>query len=905
MAEPSEKLYLVDGMSHIFRAYYAIRGLSTSSGLATNAVYGFTMMLRKLIATEQPHYLAVALDSAGPTFRHEAYADYKATRGLMPDDLALQIPYVLRVCEVYRIPVVRVPGLEADDLIGTLAKKAEAAGIETVIVSQDKDLCQLVNEHTILLREERDRSITRTDAAGVEKRMGVPPEQVVDLLGLQGDSSDNIPGAPGIGEKGALQILQQFGSIEAALAGWEQVQRKSYRESLRDNADIIRQSRELATIKVDCPIDLELEKLRMEAPDARAAYELFTELEFTTLAREYASSAAVDSPAPELEQSSCVFRYVSKATDVAALVDDVFGAGHVAIALAAGDSGRLAGLALSTQAGSATYVDLAAADDERTVFASLLDVLGNGLVRKTVHDAKDALHRLNRHLETIDTARGEMVVDAIRSCGKRFPWEGAARIEPISDDTMIAAYLLDPNRAKYEVSELFREHSGASFDADVEGFTAGAGRAVQEAEAVFRIGESQRALVESRGVSDVYTRIDLPLVEILFEIERTGMLVDKAALADISATMETDIARIAAKIFEAAGGEFNINSPGQLGEVFERLNLPLKRRTSTGKISTSKDVLEELAATFELPRLVIEYRELTKLKGTYVDALPESIDPVTGRIHTSLSQTTASTGRLSSVNPNLQNIPIRTDAGRAIRRAFVAAKGCVMISADYSQIELRVLAHIADDERMKEAFRSGEDIHAATARAVFGATTKEEEKEKRRLAKIVNFAIAYSVGAFGLAQRTGLSRKEAKAAIDTYFEMFKGVRRYMDETPEVARENGEVRTMFGRLRQIPDIDNKNGQLRNAAEREAINMPIQGTAADLMKLAMIAVHNALVREKLSGRVIMQVHDELLIEAPADEVERTGELVRREMEQVHTLAVPLVVDVGSGPNWMAAK
>ena len=905
MTNSAEVLYLVDGMSQIFRAYYAIRGLSTSAGLATNAVYGFTMMLRKLIATEKPHYLAMVLDSAEPTFRHEAYADYKATRGLMPDDLSLQIPYILRVCEAFRVPVVRMSGFEADDLIGTLAREAEAVGLSTVIVTQDKDLCQLVTERVTILREERNGPPTRIDRAGVEARLGVPPELVVELLGLQGDSSDNIPGAPGIGEKGALQLLKEFGSIEAALAGWEQVSRKTYRESLRDNADIVRQSRELARIKVDCPISLDLDAFRLEEPDATAAHALFSELEFSTLAREFAAAAAPAAPAERAAIERRDYRVVSRAADAARLAEGLFSAGRFGFACAVRPSGELAGVAVSTGPGSSAYVDLAGSDRPAEALAALVDVLGNGLVDKVVHDAKAALHALNRFAETSDPRRAARVAAASKKCGSAFPWDGGARIEPISDDTMLAAYLLDPNRARYPLGDLARETLGLEIESEIDGFEPIAARALQEADVTLRLADTLRGRIDERGLERVYAELELPLVELLYEIERTGLLVDPKALADIGASIETETARLATAIYELAGGEFNINSPSQLGEVFERLNFPMKRRTATGKISTSKDVLDELAADYELPRIVIEYRELTKLKGTYVDAIPALIDPATGRVHTSLNQAVAATGRLSSTNPNLQNIPVRTETGRAIRRAFVAAPGCRLISADYSQIELRILAHVAGDERMTEAFRTGEDIHAATARAVFGATSAAEEKEKRRLAKVVNFAIAYSVGPFGLAQRTGLSRKAAKEAIENYYETYRGVRRYMEQTPEAAREAGEVRTLFGRLRQIPDIDNKNHNLRAAAEREAINMPIQGTAADLMKLAMLRVHTAMDREDLRGRVVMQVHDELLVEAPDAEVERTCELLKREMEAVYELDVPLLVDVGSGENWMEAK
>lgn len=907
MPDTTDALYLVDGMSHIFRAYYAIRGLSTSKGLSTNAVYGFTMMVRKLISQEKPKYLGIVLDSAEPTFRHEAYADYKATRGLMPDDLAAQIPYILRVCEVFRLPVVRVPGLEADDLIGTLAHKAEAAGVRTVIVSQDKDLCQLVTERITIMREERDRTVTRVDREGVVKRMGVPPEQVIDLLGLQGDTSDNIPGAPGIGEKGALQILEQFGSIEAALAGWESVTRKTYRESLRDNVDIIRLSRELATIKVDCPIDLDLEDLELCAPDAPAAHLLFSELEINSLAKEFeklAGASAASAPAP-VAPSTRAYATAATAADISTALSAARAAGRFAVAVAPSTDGSVRGLAISYAPESGVFLDVRNTDDPAATLDAVAALLADEAVEKVVHDAKTALHGLNRLFEAFHEDRKREVLAAISAGGTRYPWAGGVRIQPISEDTLLMAYLLDPNRGKYPLAEIAHEVLAVDAIASVDGLDADALRAVNEADATLQLAKALRATIESKELLEVYTRLELPLIELLYEIERIGLRLDPVALEETGKAMDIEMARLAERIFELAGQTFNINSPSQLGDILEQLNFPMKRRTATGKISTSKDILEELAAEFELPRLVIEYRELAKLKGTYVEALPHSIDAETGRVHTSLNQAGAATGRLSSSNPNLQNIPVRTESGRAIRRAFVAPEGCEFVSVDYSQIELRVLAHIANDERMREAFRQGEDIHAATAREVFGATTLAEEKEKRRLAKIVNFAIAYSVGAFGLAQRTGLSRKQAREAIDRYFASFTGVRAYMDETPARARETGDVRTMFGRLRQIPDIDNKNHNLRARAEREAINMPIQGSAADLMKLAMIAAREALAASNLTARVVMQVHDELLVEAVLADVEAAKVLLKQAMENVYELSVPLVVDAGSGKNWMEAK
>jgi DNA polymerase-1 len=905
MTNLPKRLYLVDGMSQVFRAYYAIRGLSTATGIPTNAVYGFTMMLRKHLTQEKPDYMAVVLDSAAPTFRHEAYAAYKATRTEMPDDLALQLPYIQRACDVFNVPVVRMPGFEADDLIGTLARLAEEQGLDTVIITQDKDLAQLVTDHVTILREERNGSSTRVDKAGVLARMGVTPSQVVDLLGLQGDTSDNIPGAPGIGEKGAVQIIQQFGSIEAALQGWANVQRKAYRESLRDNSDIIRQSRELARIKVDCPVTLDLAALEVRPPDRAAAYRLFRELEFAILAREFADAAqAVEEPTRVQVAQPVRFRSASTVAAVRSLVDELMAADRLAISCVTTAAG-LCGVAFSASPSQAAYVDLAGSDDPAGAFSALAGLLENGLVAKSVHDWKAALHALNGQREMQDPERAAAIDRAVSACGQRFPWDGAVRLGGVEDDTMLAAYLLDPNRGRYALPDLANDLLKRDLDAALDGFDALAARGLLEAVAIGELAGHFRARLQSQDLLNIYTRCELPLVEILYEIERIGLRVDAGRLEAIGVEIGRDLAALERRIYEVAGRSFNINSPSQLAKVLEDLNIVVKRKTAKGKISTSRDVLDELAETYELPRLVIEYRELSKLRGTYVEALPLLIDTRTGRIHTTLNQTVAATGRLSSSNPNLQNIPVRTPAGQRIRDAFVPPTGCRFVSADYSQIELRVLAHIARDESMRAAFLAGEDIHAATARAVFGATTIEEEKEKRRLAKIVNFAIAYSVGAPGLAQRTGLSRKAAKEAIDSYYDAFKGVRAYMEETPRSARETGLVRTIFGRIRPIPDIANKNPMLRSRAEREAINAPIQGSAADLMKLAMLAVHRALETSGLHARIVMQVHDELLLEAPADEVAATQALVRGEMESVAQLDVPLVVDVGAGETWMTAK
>jgi DNA polymerase-1 len=883
-----KRLFLVDGMSNIFRAYYAVRGgLSNSRGVPTNAVFGFTMMLRRLLTHHRPDYIGVVLDSKEKTFRHESYEQYKAHRTEMPDDLAAQLPYIQRVCEAFRVPILRLPRYEADDLIGTLANKAAKKGLQAVIVSTDKDLCQLVRDQEIIVLREGKNGEEWFDEEGVKKRLGVRPDQVVDLLGLMGDSSDNIPGAPGIGEKGAVQIIEQFGSIEAALAGWEEVKKKTYRESLRDHVALIRQSRELARVDCNTPVELDLKALETEEPDAKLAYELFSELEFQALSREFAG-AAKQSGAVEIRpatDSATRYRTLARVEELRKLASSLLARDRVAFALAEGeakerglfdsDQLRIAGVAFSTARGAADYFDLAACDDRAAAIATLKEIFDNGLLEKSVHDLKRAM---------------------TLTCDLGFSFEN------VTDDTLIQAYLLDAERSSYPLPLLAREYLGI----DAEMPEGAAGRVAQAADFTGQLADALNGRIETEGLDLVYRNIELPLIPILFAMEQAGFRVDPKVLAEISIEMERELEKLTRKIYELAGEEFNINSPSQLGDIFEKLNFEVSRRTTTGKISTSRDILDELAAKYELPRLIIEYRELAKLKSTYVDAFPQLISPRDGRIHTTLNQTVAATGRLSSVNPNLQNIPIRTEMGRRIRRAFIPADGCVLLSADYSQIELRLLAHITRDEAMLEAFRKGEDIHAHTARAVFGAKTQAELREKRRVAKIVNFGIAYVIGAFGLAQRVGISRSEAKKVIEDYYRTYTGVKKYMDEMPDQVRaENGVARSIFGRIRRIPDVSNKNGNLRARAEREAVNMPMQGTASDIVKLAMLRVDEALRREKLSARMILQVHDELVFEVPQAEVERTSAVVKEAMENAAKIDVPLVVEIGVGKNWMDAK
>jgi DNA polymerase-1 len=898
---PADRVFLIDSMSHIFRAFYAplanrAAPLMNSKGQVTQAVYIFTNMLRKLLQDEQPKYIAAVFESKEKTFRHETFTEYKANREQMPEDLAAQLPYIRRLCEAYNIPMISMTGFEADDVIGTLAKQATEKGLQAVIVSNDKDMCQLVQDPLVVCMRQNSQVVKRKepvppiewcDEAWVQKKFGVPANKLVDLLGLMGDSIDNIPGAPGVGPKGAVQIIQDYGSIENALGHWEEIKNKRYRESLRDNAELIRKSRELAEIKCDIDnVTLNLDELQVRPPDRAAAYDLFRELEFTNLTNEFADGAKTT--VSEVERDYSIVR---NKRELDALLEKLWQAEHVGIALSnssapgAGqqqsvrDDHGARGIAFAAEAGKSAFVDLENfAEGRDTAIASLKELLTNGLLEKSVHDLKRATSLL-----------------------APFGLELAG----VEDDTLIAAYVLDPTRSKYELNDLAREAVGVEGGVPpCEGFSEESWRAAEVADLTAQIAPELRKRIDEKDLTSIYHDIELPLAPLLYRMERAGIRVDLNVLAELSHHLGVELEKLTTKICQIAGREFNINSPKQVGECFEELNILSGRKTSTGRVSTSKAVLEELALTHELPRLIIEYRELEKLKSVYTDALPHQVAR-DGRIHGQLNQTVAATGRLSSSDPNLQNIPIRTELGRRIRRAFVAEKGNKLISADYSQLELRLLAHITRDEVMLDAFQKGDDIHNRTARLVFGAKTDEELKEARRFSKIVNFAIAYAIEPWGLSQRVGISRQEARKVIDDYYATYKGVRRYMDEIPVQAREHGYVRSLYGRIRPLAGINDRNANIRKAAEREAINMPIQGTASDIVKIAMLHADNAFRREGLNAQMLMQVHDELLIECPENEAEKVAATLKREMENAVELDVPLVADTGIGDNWMDAK
>ncbi len=899
-----KRVFLIDSMSHIYRAFFApmnarAEPLRNSKGEVTQAVFVFTNMLRKLLKDEKPDYIAAIFESEESTFRHDSFAAYKANREAMPSDLADQIPWILRVCAAFNIPVLQADKYEADDVIGTLAKKVAAKGLQAVIVSNDKDLCQLVEDpHVIAMRQNSQNmkrkvpvpAIEWCDSAWVENKFGVPPSKIIDLLGLMGDSVDNIPGAPGIGEKGALKLVLEFGSAEGAMENADKVTHKTYRESLQNNQDIIRQSLELATIHCDVSIELDLDQVKAREPDRAAAYALFRELEFNSMIREFADSATLfettdSSRPPAIERT---YSLIDNRADLDKLIRKLWEIEHWSFDVDDSNADeRLscfhkvppAGIAIGTAAGVAHYIDLENFQDGReSAVTPLRDIFSNGFLEKSAYD-----HKRN--------------VGVLVTLG----------IEPaaLKEDPMIAAYLLDSTRSNYSIQYLAQAFLGSEPETDFpEGFDEKAYRAAERADWVFQLAPIVRSKIVDAGMTKLYDEIELPIQQVIADIEMAGMKVDGDYLREFSEFISKELDILRGKIYEAAGREFNIGSPKQVGEIFEELNISTGRKTATGQVSTSRDVLDELAHTYEIAQFIIDYREMDKLKATYADALPRMISP-DGRIHGCLNQTVAATGRLSSTDPNLQNIPIRTELGRRIRQAFIPEEGNKLLSADYSQLELRILAHITRDPVMLEAYQTGEDIHAKTARLVFGAKDEKELKEKRRLAKIVNFGIAYAVEAFGLSSRVGISRTEAKQVIADYFETYKGIRKYMDEIPETARKQGYVASLFGRRRYFPSINDRNYSVRSRAEREAINMPIQGTASDIVKIAMLRVHAALKKEKLETKMIMQVHDELLFESPIAEVKRASEIIKREMEAAAELDAPLVVEVGSGDNWMDAK
>ncbi len=868
MAESRATLYLVDTMSNIHRAYHAIQRLSTSTGRPTNAIYGFVTMLRKMLREKAPDYLAAAWDGPERTARHEAYAQYKANRPAMAEDLAGQLPEIRRILDAYRIPVLELPGYEADDVIGTLAKKAAAAGLDVVIVTADKDMLQLVGPGVRVFHTGREVLL---DEAGVREFFGVEPGQVADVLALMGDSVDNIPGVPGVGQVTAKKWISTYGSLENLLQKMGEIPGK-VGESLRQHREDALLSRRLAGIPTDLPIEFSADALRRSAPDLEKLKAIFSELEFQSLAAEIQGEAAA--PPPAVSRRLAAGEAFSPPTATA-----------VGVALLTGHGQAL----LAVSDGAATEI---AEEPAGRIAARWRELDRPGLPISTP-DAKPLDILLER--------------------------EGFGVLGEVFDVGLVQ-YVLAPGVASSEIDAIAFHRLGSRLLSDKE-----AGVSNGTLGAAYEIGSADRWLAERAAVcvalagplaeelarrpelARVYREIERPLTPALARMEIAGIAIDIPLLNQTSARMERELRELEQKIWAEAGEEFNVNSPVKLGQIlFEKLGYPvLKKTAKTKSSSTGVEVLSELAERgYPLPKLVLEYREIAKLKGTYVDALPALADGE-GRVHSSFRQTVAATGRLSSSDPNLQNIPIRTAAGREIRRAFIAPPGRKLVVADYSQIELRILAHLSGDQNLIDAFERGDDIHRAAAARIFNVAPDLVSSEMRFAAKRINFALLYGMAAFTLGKDLGVSTSEAKTYVDSYFNQFPKVRGCLDGVLEEARRTREVRTIFGRIRPIPDIAASNGAVRGNAERMALNAPFQGSAADIIKIAMIRLDEALARRGLVSRVVLQVHDELVLESPDAEVEGASELVREVMEGAANLKVRLAVEVGSGQDWLSAK
>jgi DNA polymerase-1 len=882
MDHPSDtnrpRLFLIDGYSNIFRAFYAIRNLSNSKGEPTNAVYGFVTMLRKLLREDKPDLIGVALDT-GKTFRNEKFEAYKANRAPMPEDLRSQMPWVRRALEAYRIPILELQGYEADDVLGTLACRAAEAGYEVVIVSADKDLMQLVEPRVSLYHTGRSKLYGPKD---VEEDFGVPPSKVADVLALMGDSIDNIPGVPGIGEKGAKSLIQEHGSLEALLDHADQISRKAYREGLQQHREQALLSKELSTIHTNADVAFDPTDLRLDAPDNDALRQLFTELEFFSLVEELKSAA----PAAGQELPPVV-----EASTPAVWEERTGGMGTREIFAAVLGEDRPIGLAVGEDGeGEVTVADFRKDGVREAALATLDRWIADPAVHLSGHNLKEVL----RLSPAGPTARAALF------------------------DAMLVSYLLKPSIHGHSLDELALERLSckpitareAGWDKGQEppvGDSRLASYACERVTFARRMAGAMRGELGSGPLFKVYEEIEAPLLPVLLGMEEAGILLDAGFLHTMSEELGKELATLEEEIYRQAGERFNLGSPQQIGFIlFERMGLPvLKRTQKTKSYSTGAEILEELASRgYPIATSLLRHRELTKLKSTYVDALPLMVAP-DGRIHTRFNQAVAATGRLSSTNPNLQNIPIRTELGQRIRRAFVAAPGHVLLVADYSQIELRILAHIAEEKELIRAFAAGEDIHRSTAAAVFGVAPELVTAEQRRAAKTINFGILYGMSAFGLGQALSIPPREAEAFIKAYLDRYSGVRTYVEETQQSAEKEGKVETLYGRVRWLPDIQSKNRNLRENARRMAINARIQGTAADLLKLAMIATDRRLRLEQPDSRLLLTVHDELVLEVPEAKAEAVAGLVKAEMEGVAELRVPLVVDAGWGPSWYEAK
>ncbi len=890
MTDTPQRLYLIDGSSYIYRAYFAIRHLSNSKGFPTNAVYGFVNMLLKVVREESPDHLAVVFDAKGPTFRKEIYPEYKANRAAMPEDLVPQIPLIKEAVRGFNMPVLEKEGFEADDIIATLAKRFAAQGMEITVVTGDKDLMQIVSERIRLLDTMKEKVSGLSEVA---ERFGGGPEKVVEVQALAGDSSDNVPGVPGIGEKTAVELIREFGTVEHLLSSLDRIKQPKRRENLERYAEQALLSKRLVTLRDDVPLDLDYEQFALSSPDREALTALFKEMEFPKLLQEFSCDERTTGEG---------YRGVLDEAELGRMIEVLRKAPRFAFdtETTSLDATRadLVGLSFAVTPGEAWYIPLdhrylGAPEqlDRRMVLERLRPILESPEIPKIAQNAKYDLLVMRR---------------------------AGIAVAGLSVDTMIASYLAQPAAKSHGMDNLAAELLGYKTISYSE--VTGKGKkqigfsevevekavvyAAEDADITLRLAQKLEPMVAEAGQEKLFREVEMPLVEILTDMEWTGVRIDPVFLGALSREMEVKLALLEKEIHQLAGGPFNIASPKQLGEIlFERLKLPRGKKTKTGW-STDVEVLTVLAEENPVAARILDYRSLAKLKSTYTDALPRLVHPETGRLHTSFNQTITATGRLSSSEPNLQNIPIRTEEGGRIREAFLPAEGNLLLSADYSQVELRILAHLADDPVLKESFEKGEDIHRRTASEIFGVFPEVVDSEMRRRAKTINFGVLYGMSAFGLAKSLGIGRKEAQEYIDNYFARYPKVKGFMEEKVAEARAKLYVTTLLGRRCAVPEIHSKNGAFRGYAERNAINYPIQGSAADIIKVAMVRIHERLAREGLKAKMVLQVHDELVFDVPEAELEQLRALVVEEMEGAVALEVPLVVDVGVGKNWREA-
>ena len=898
--DAKKRFFIMDGNAYIYRAFYAIEGLSTSTGIPTNAVFGFTRLLLKLLFDDKPDYIVIAFDTAGPTFRHEEYAEYKADRPEMPSPLVQQLPIIREVIDALNIPILEQSGYEADDIIGTVAKKAEAAGMEVIIVTGDKDALQLVSPN-IKVNPYSFRGFFEPgfvfDRQAVKERHGVEPDKVTDLMGLMGDKIDNIPGVPGIGKKTAPQLIEQFGSLEELLDHADEVKSEKQKQLLKEYREQALLSKRLATVDVNVPINLDFKSCEMKDFDQSKLMNLFRRLEFRQFIRELDLSQKKDVEVKyhTILTESDLDDLVSKLKQRTDFAVDTETNGLDPV------TSDIVGISIAFQPHEAYYIPVShryiGVPEQlplELVANKLKPLLSDSSIGKIGQNIKYDLQILKR-------------------CG--------IELSNISFDTMLASYILNPSARGHNLSDLAMEYLGHKMipiqdligkgknqitmdEVDVERASE---YACEDADITLQLKSDLEPGLHKYELESVFREIELPLIPVLAEMEMAGIRVNTKYLKELSGKLSKQLDSLTKKIYELAGEEFNINSPKQLGEIlFEKLGLPPGKRTKTG-YSTNEAELERLsAAGYELPSLILEFRSIAKLKSTYVDALPEQINPKTGRVHTFFNQAVTETGRLSSSKPNLQNIPIRTEEGREIRRAFIPGEECsLLLAADYSQIELRMLAHLSGDATLIEAFRNNEDIHSRTASLIFGLPLDQIMPNMRRQAKTINFGIIYGMGAFRLARELEISHGDAQRFIDSYFKTYSGVKSYFDGVIEFARENGYVTTISGRRRRIPEINSRNRNTREFAERTAINTPVQGSAADMIKLAMIKIAEFFRSENLKSRLLLQVHDELVFEVHEAELDKIQLNVCSLMEGALPLDVPVKVDVGVGKNWLEAK